>query len=136
MPEAKTGSTAASVDAFLRSVPEERRRQECYALVGLMQNVVGEPARMWGASMVGFGTHRYRYASGHGGETFRLGFSPRKNEMTIYLGNSLEGLEPTLARLGKHRAGKGCLYVKSFDDINLGVLRQLLVDANARVGKE
>ncbi|MDP3870867.1 DUF1801 domain-containing protein [Phenylobacterium sp.] len=129
MAEAKTRPTGASVEAFLRSVPDERRRQECYGLVGLMQNLVGEPARMWGESTVGFGSRN----AGSEGATFRLGFSPRKSEMSIHLGCSFEGFEPTLARLGKHRLGKGCVYVKSFDDINIGVLRQLLLDANVRV---
>lgn len=133
MAEPKTRPTSASVESFLRGIPDERRRQEAYNLMRLMQNVVGEPARMWGDSMVGFGSHHYRYASGHEGDTFRLGFSPRKSEMSLYFGCSFEGMEPTLARLGKHRLGKGCLYVKNFDDINLGVLRQLLVDANLRV---
>ena len=133
MSEAKTRASGASVEDFLRSVPDERRRQDAYNLMRLMQNVVGEPGRMWGSSMVGFGRYHYRYASGHEGDTFLLGFSPRKSEMSIYLSCGFEGLEPTLARLGKHRVGKGCLYVKNFDDINLGVLRQLLVDAHQRL---
>lgn len=133
MAESKTGPTEVSVESFLRGVPDERRRQDAYNLMRLMQNVVGEPGRMWGSSMVGFGSYHYRYASGHEGDTFRLGFSPRKAEIVVYLNGDLEGLEPTLARLGKHRLGKGCLYVKNFDDINLGVLRQLLVDANLRL---
>lgn len=133
MAEPKTRESGASVESFLREVPDERRRQDAYNLMRLMQNVVGEPPRMWGASMVGFGSYHYRYDSGHEGDTFRLGFSPRKSEMVLYLNGGFEGLEPTLARLGKHRLGKGCLYVKTFDDINLGVLRQLLVDANQRI---
>lgn len=133
MAEPKTRESAASVESFLRAVPDERRRQDAYNLMRLMQNVVGEPPQMWGASMVGFGSYHYRYDSGHEGDTFRLGFSPRKSETVLYLNGGFEGLEPVLARLGKHRLGNGCLYVKSFDDINLGVLRQLLVDANLRI---
>lgn len=130
LPKASAGGV--SVDALLRSVADSRRRQDCYFLVKLMQNVVGEPARVWGDSVLGFGSRRGRSATGQEGDGFRLGFEPRKNEITLYLGGSLEGLEMIVARLGKCRPGRGCLHLKDLDGINPTVLQQLLVEANAR----
>lgn len=122
--------TPLSVDALLRSVADGRLRQDCYLLVKLMQNVVGEPARVCGDSVLGFGSRAGRGAGAQG--EFRLGFAPRRNEITLYLGTSLDGLETIVARLGKHRLGKGCLHLKGLDGINPTVLQQLLVEANAR----
>jgi hypothetical protein len=130
LPKLSAGSL--SVDALLRSVADSRRRQDCYFLVKLMQNVVGEPARVWGDSVLGFGSRRGGSATGQEGDGFRLGFEPRKNEITLYLGSSLEGLETIVARLGKCRSGRGCLHLKDLDGINPTVLQQLLVEANAR----
>lgn len=126
----KPSQGALGVDALLRSVADGRLRQDCYFLVKLMQNVVGEPARVCGDSVLGFGSRSGRSAGAEG--EFRLGFAARRNEITLYLGGGLEGLETIVARLGKHRAGKACLHLKGLDGINPTVLQQLLVEANAR----
>jgi hypothetical protein len=90
---------------------------------------------MWGSSIVGYGRYRYRYASGREGEWFLTGFSPRKRELTVYLMSGFEELGPLLEKLGKHRRGKGCLYLKSLDDVHLPTLRKLIVSSTRRLAK-
>lgn len=126
MYEQKTKPDAGDVDEFLAGL-EDPKRADSQVLVGLMQEVTGEPPTLWG-SMVGFGRYHYKYASGHEGDAFLLGFAPRKAEFSIYLMGTPEGAEnrdALLAKLGKHRMGKGCLYVKRLSDIDLRVLREL-----------
>lgn len=125
----KTVPTSTDIASFIAAIPEERRRADARSLVDLMGRVTGEPPVLWG-SMVGFGRYHYRYASGHEGDTFLIGFAPRKNEFSIYL-NCLDTPENTeeraglFARLGKHRMGRGCLYVKKLADIDLTALEGL-----------
>jgi hypothetical protein len=126
MAELKTRETSASVEAFLAAVEDEARRADCRTVAAIMGEVTGEAPRMWGPSIVGFGRYHYRYASGHEGDACLTGFSPRKKELTLYLMPGLDALAPLLARLGKHKAGKGCLYVKCLADIDLAVLRELV----------
>lgn len=123
----KTTTTAADVDAFLDAVPDERRRADGKALRQLMESIIGEPARMWGPSIVGFGHFHYRYDSGREGDAAVAGFSPRAKELVVYLPADAPDRDALLARLGKHRTGKSCLYVKSLDDIDSAVLAQLVV---------
>jgi hypothetical protein len=130
MPEPKTRPTAADVGAFLAAVEDERKRADAHRLVELMSRITGEPPRLWG-TIVGFGQYHYKYASGHEGDSALVGFSPRKAEFSIYLmGTYFPGQETQrealLARLGKHRMGKACLYVKRLDDIDLAVLEELV----------
>ncbi|MBK9147447.1 MAG: DUF1801 domain-containing protein [Flavobacteriales bacterium] len=121
----KTRATAASVDAFIEKQTKEQVRDDCHALIRLMQELTGEAPHMYGPSIVGFGTYHYSYASGHSGSAPLAAFSPRKPELVIYLG--AEAQEPDLlARLGKHRASKGCLYVKRLEDIDLNVLTAMI----------
>jgi len=127
---AKTRETGGSVDAFLASIEDEGRRDDCRALIELMSRVSGEPPALWG-TMVGFGRYHYKYTTGHEGDSFPVGFAPRKNEVSIYLmGTYLPGnagkREALLARLGKHRMGKACLYVKRLSDIDTAVLEELV----------
>lgn len=131
MAESKTRPSGKSVAAFLAGIENEARRAEARVLLELMERVTGEPARMWGDSIIGFGSYHYRYASGHEGDTCLVGFSPRKNEFSIYLtGTYFPGMEqarePLLARLGRHRMGKACLYVKRLSDVDPGVLEELV----------
>jgi hypothetical protein len=98
-----------------------------------MQRVTGLKPEMWGTSMVGFGLYRYTYASGHSGEWFQVGFAPRKRDLTVYLMAGFDGLEPQLARLGKHKTGKSCLYVARLDDIDTAVLEQMIETSVARL---
>ncbi|MFO7610134.1 MAG: DUF1801 domain-containing protein [Candidatus Krumholzibacteriia bacterium] len=127
MYDAKTKPTTASVTAYLNAIEDESRRRDCKALAALMRKVTGCRARMWGESIVGFGSYHYKYASGHEGDSCLLGFSSRKGDISVYLVPGWEDAAPLLARLGKHRMGKGCLYLKRLDGVEMGVLEELLV---------
>jgi hypothetical protein len=121
----KTQVTAASPEAFVAALTPDSRRADAAALSALMSRISGEPARMWGPSIVGFGVRRYRYESGREGETPRLGFSPRKEAFVIYgLGDPAN--DARVAALGKVTTGKGCVYFKRLADIDLGRLEALL----------
>ena len=126
MAEPKTKATRASVDNYLDAIGDELRREDCRTLVKLMRRVTKEPPVMWGASIVGFGSYHYRYASGHEGDSCLAGFSSRKGDISIYVTAGFEGQEPFLANLGKHKAGKVCLYVKRLADVDLELLESLV----------
>lgn len=135
MSEAKTRPTEQSVEEFLAGIADERQRADSRALVALMREVTGAEPRMWGPSIVGFGSYHYRYASGREGDWMLTGFSPRKQSLTLYLSYGLEGQEELLGRLGKHKLGKACLYLKRLDDADPAALRELIrrsVDELAR----
>ena len=129
----KTQPTDASVEAFLDTVEDPGRRADCAALVRLMREVTGHEPRMWGASMVGFGSYHYRYESGREGDFFLAGFSPRKRDLSVYVMAGLERFPELLARLGKHRTGKSCLYLKRLGDVDPDVLRTLIRESVAHV---
>jgi len=126
MAELKTKPTETDVRAFLSTVTDPVRRQDSFTLVELMQEVTGEPPKLWGTSIVGFGQYHYKYASGHEGDSCLSGFAPRKNEFSLYITGGFERHKDLMAKLGKHKTGKGCLYVKKLADIDLGVLRELV----------
>ena len=131
MAEAKTKETGTSVESFLGDIEDEARRRDARVFLDLMKRITGESPKMWGSGIVGFGKYHYRYESGHEGDTCLTGFAPRKNEFSIYLnGTYFPGLDEKrqrlLDRLGKHRLGKACLYVKRATDIDLKVLEQLV----------
>jgi hypothetical protein len=126
MPENKTVETDASVDAFLDTVPSETRRADAREVLEMMRRVTGTEPRMWGPSIVGFGKYHYRYESGHEGEFLRIGFSPRKANLALYLTRKGDGHAALLARLGKHRTGVSCLYVNRLADVDLAVLESLV----------
>ena len=123
--ELKTKETDAAVEAFLETVEPAAKRQDARELTELMARISGEPPKMWGPSIVGFGTYHYRYDSGHEGDMAQMGFSPRKAALTLYLPDSPER-EGLLARLGKHSTGKSCIYVKKLADVDAGVLEELV----------
>jgi hypothetical protein len=123
--EAKTKVTEVGVDAFLDTVEPPVRRQDGKALCALMRQVTGEEPRMWGPSIVGFGRYRYRYESGHFGEAPRMGFSPRKPKLVLYLPMS-DDRAGFLGKLGKHARGKSCLYINKLADVDAGVLDTLV----------
>jgi hypothetical protein len=133
MAELKTRPTDASVDEFIAAIADGQRRDDCRRVLELMCEVTGHEPRMWGSSIVGFGNYHYRYGSGHEGEWFLAGFSPRKADLTIYLLPGLDRLRPQLARLGKHKSGKGCLYLRRLADVDLIVLRELIVESIAQL---
>ncbi len=127
----KTQATDASVDAFLGRIEPEARRRDAQALASLMAKVSGEPARMWGPSIIGFGVRRYRYESGREGEICRVGFSPRKNAFALYVTGHAEN-NPKVAALGKITTGKGCIDVKKLAEIDLPRLEALVTDSFAQ----
>lgn len=123
----KTTATTASVQAFIDKHPKEQMRDDSRVLMAMMQELTGEEPHMYGPSIVGFGTYHYTYASGHSGSAPLAAFSPRKPELVIYLLPGLFESEPEmLAKLGKHKVSKACLYVKKLDDIDLKVLKSMV----------
>ena len=129
MAELKTKRTEASVDDFIAGIADEQRREDCKALLAMMKRVTKAPPKMWGASMVGFGSYHYRYASGREGDWFVAGFSPRKQYMTIYCMSGFAVFPDLMAKLGKARTGVGCLYIKRLDDVHRPTLKRLLREA-------
>jgi hypothetical protein len=122
----KTQPTDADVDAFLDAIEDPGRREDSRAICRLMAEETGEPPRMWGESIVGFGSYHYAYASGREGDWMALGFAPRKGRLTLYLMDGFAGYEELLARLGKHSTGRSCLHVKRLADVDVDVLREML----------
>jgi len=124
MAELKTKVTKASVENFLDGVKDERKRQDCYELLKIMKKATKAEPKMWGTSIIGFGDHHYTYASGREGDWFVVGFSPRAQNLTLYMmgGWDLE----VLKRLGKYKTGKGCLYINKLSDVDIKVLNELI----------
>jgi len=135
MAELKTKPNDGDVDAFLSGIEDERRREDSLAVLDLMKRVTGEEPRMWGDSMVGFGSYRYRYASGREGEWFTAGFSPRKQALTLYIMSGTSKHDELFAKLGKYTTGKGCLYIKTLEDVDLAVLERLVAASVAYVSE-
>lgn len=126
MAENKTQKTDHDAIDFLNSVENERRREDALEVAALMERVTGEKPRMWGSSIVGFGDVHLKYDSGREVDYFKVGLSPRKASLTLYLTPGFTGREALLAKLGKHTTGKGCLYIKSLDDVEVPVLEELV----------
>ncbi len=114
------------MEDFLAAVPNARRREDSGKVLDLMLEVTGEPARMWGDSIVGFGTYHYRYKSGREGDWPRTGFSPRKQYLAIYIMPGFDEYEALLSRLGKHRTSVSCLYINKLADVDMDVLREIV----------
>ncbi len=112
--------------AFLDLVVDETKRKDSYVLLELMEKITGSGPKMWGPSIVGFGSYHYKYASGHEGDAPLVGFSPRKQNISLYLMPGFEGQETLLQELGKHKTGKGCLYINKLEDVSLPVLEKLI----------
>ena len=126
MAEQKMKPNDQSVTAFLDKISDEARRAECYAVLGMMKRVTRTEPKLWGSGLVGFGSYHYKYESGHEGDCFVTGFASRKTALTLYLTAGVDRYPKLLAKLGKHKAGKGCLYIKKLDDVNLAVLEDLV----------
>jgi hypothetical protein len=126
MAELKTKPTDQKVEAFLDAIPDAERRRDCYALLGLMKRATRSEPRMWGPSIVGFGSYHYRYASGREGDWMLTGFSPRKRDLTLYIMTGFDDAGDLMARLGKHATGKSCLYIKRLADVDLPTLKTLI----------
>lgn len=126
MAENKTQKTNEDAIDFLNSVENERRREDALEVAEMMETITGERPRMWGSSIVGFGDVHLEYASGREVDYFKVGLSPRKSSLTLYLTPGFSEREELLARLGKHTTGKGCLYIKSLEDVEMPVLEELV----------
>lgn len=126
MSELKTKLTRASVDKFLKGVKDEQVRQDCFKIVEIMQKATKAEPRMWGTSIVGFDSYHYKGASGREGDWPIVAFSPRKQNLTLYLMGGISGNAELLAKLGKHSTGKGCLYIKRLADVDMKVLKELV----------
>ena len=133
MAKTKTKATNASVDAYLDAIKDETRRKDCDFLVKLMTKITGQTPTMWGLSIVGFGSYHYKYESGHEGDACVTGFSSRKPDLSVYLVASGHRQDELLSKLGKHKMGKACLYIRKLSDIDTKVLEQLVSDSVAEV---
>ena len=133
MAELKTKLNDASVLDFINAVENEQRKSDAFLVLEMMKKVQGEEPKMWGGSIVGFGLYSYKYASGREGDWMKIGFSPRKQNMSLYLMCGLEALQSFLPRLGKHKTGKGCLYINKLTDVDLGVLEEMIEDTLKRM---
>ena len=126
MAELKTKKTAASVEEFILAVEDETRRDDCFAVLHLMKSITKSEPAMWGSSIVGFGSYHYIYASGQEGDWPVTGFSPRKQNLTLYIMPGFAKYPELIKKLGKCKTSKGCLYIKKLDDIHLPTLKKLI----------
>lgn len=126
MAELKTKPTGHNVEQFLNAIPDERRRQDCFTLLAMMKRITQAEPKMWGESIIGFGDYHYKYASGREGDWFVVGFSPRKQNLTVYNMPGVEQGNELMKTLGKHKSGKSCLYINRLDDIHLPTLEKLI----------
>jgi hypothetical protein len=126
MAELKTKRNKGDVEAFLNNVPDERKRKDSFTVLELMKQVTGAEPEMWGESIVGFGNYHYKYKSGREGDWFLTGFSPRKQNLTLYIMAGFDEYDHLLNKLGKHSTGKSCLYVKKLEDLDMDVLKELV----------
>lgn len=124
--ELKTKINDASVKAFLDKIEDKQKRDDCYSIVNMMQTATKQQPKMWGTAIVGFGSYHYKYASGHEGDAPLFALSPRKANITLYLMLGLNQHTEILGRLGKHKTGKGCLYIKKLSDVDEKVLTELV----------
>jgi len=129
MAELKTKPNDASVEAFIKQVEDPKKREDSHAVIQLMQKITGAEAKMWGGSIVGFGTYHYVYATGNSGDWPVVGFSPRKQNLTLYIMAGFSKYEALMEKLGKYKTGKSCLYVKKLSDIDLEVLETLITES-------
>ena len=125
MAKAKTNETTESVSTFVKTITDKQRQTDCFALMNIMEEATGFEPKMWGPSIIGFGSYHYKYESGHEGDAPMVGFSPRKSEFSLYIAN-FEGKEELLKKLGKHKTAKACVYIKKLEDVETMVLKKLV----------
>ncbi|MBX2845984.1 MAG: DUF1801 domain-containing protein [Saprospiraceae bacterium] len=122
----KTVENDGSVEAFLDSVTDTQKKKDSYELLATFQEITGQPPKMWGNSLIGFGSYHYKYDTGREGDMLRTGFSPRKNALTLYIMDGFTKRPELMEKLGKYKTGKSCLYVKKLDDIDRSVLKEVI----------
>jgi hypothetical protein len=126
MAKNKTVETSNSVTAYLKAIADEKRRKDCTAIVELFATQTGFEPKMWGAAIVGFGTYHYKYESGREGDAPLAGLSSRANAIVLYLGSSFDQREELLKKFGKHKTGKGCIYIQKIEDIDMAILSRMV----------
>ena len=126
MSDLKTKPTDQSVEDFLKKVEHPTRKSDGFELLEMMKEVTKEDPVMWGTSIIGFGSYHYKYASGREGDWMKTGFSPRKRSLSVYISHGFEGYDELLEKLGKHRLGKGCLYINKLADVDKQVLKEII----------
>lgn len=135
MAENKTQPTGSKVEDFLNTVTDEKRRKDGFVILELLRNITGEEPVMWGTSIIGFGTYHYKYKSGREGDWMAVGFSPRKQALTLYIMTGFRKVDAIMEKLGTYKTGKSCLYVKKLEDIDLSVLAELVRQSLKHLGK-
>jgi hypothetical protein len=126
MAELKTKRNDSSVDDFLNAIKDEQVRQDCRAIADIMRKATKAEPQMWGSAIIGFGSRRYKYASGREIDWMVIAFSPRKQNITLYISSGFEGYDELMSQLGKHSCGKGCVYIKRLSDVHLPTLKKLI----------
>ena len=132
----KTSPNDGSVEAFLESVENEQKKADCKEILEWMREITGEPPIMWGSSIVGFGSYHYKYESGREGDMLVTGFSPRKQNLTLYIMNGFKRYEELLSKLGKYKTGKSCLYIKKLEEVDREVLQTLIKESVAYMNEK
>ena len=122
----KTQANEKSVTGFLEKVEPQKRKEDAFTLLTIMKEISGEEAKMWGKSIIGFGTYHYKYESGREGDFLRIGFSPRKTALSLYIMSGFSRYDQLMKKLGKHKTGKACLYIKKLEDVDIVVLKELM----------
>ena len=122
----KTVETGASVENFINAVDNEQKRKDSWDLIAMMKEITGAEPKMWGSSLIGFGKYHYKYASGREGDSVITGFSPRKASLTVYIMPGFDGFREQMKKLGPHKTGKSCLYLKNLDVIDREVLQEII----------
>ena len=129
MTENITKETKINVNKFINSIKDENMRTDCFQIISMMKEVTKKQPKMWGENIVGFGNYHYKYESGREGDFFLTGFSPRKQNLTLYLMSGFDHLEELMKKLGKYKTGKSCLYIKSLNDIDLKILKKMITES-------
>lgn len=132
MAEMKTVQTEASVEDFLNLIENSQKREDCFEIVKMMKQVTKKEPKMWGPSIIGFGSYHYKYESGREGDAPQIGFSPRKQNITLYILSGSDHENPLLQKLGKHSTSKVCLYIKRLADVDKKVLLELIKESFAK----
>jgi len=135
MAELKTKPTNQSAKSFINSVEDPQKREDCFAIARLMEEATGFKPKMWGTSIVGFGSYHYKYASGQEGDWPLIGFSPRKQNLTLYIMAGFDQYDELMAKLGKHKTAKSCLYIKKLADLNISTLKKLIKESVKHMSK-
>lgn len=136
MAELKTQKNDGDVTNFLNSVEHDKRRADSFKVLALMSEVTGEEPKMWGDSIIGFGSYHYTYASGREGDWFLAGFSPRKQSLTLYIMSGFDEYDGLMAKLGKFKTGKSCLYINKLEDVDQAVLKELVKKSTEHMARQ